>query len=63
MVLASQHRRYRDGACIDHGVERAICDLVEHDGVEGLASRFHAHMAQHKIASMFLKRIAIHKGL
>ena len=52
-----------DGAGIDHGVERPVDDLVEHDRVEGFAGGLDADMFQHRLAAMVLERIAVHEGL
>jgi len=52
-----------DGAGIDHGVERAVGHLVEHDRVERLAGRLDADMLQHRLAAIVLQRVAIHEGL
>jgi hypothetical protein len=51
-----------DGAGIDHGVERAVGHLVEHDRVERLASGLDADMLQHHLAAIVLQRVAIHEG-
>jgi len=52
-----------DGAGIDHGVERPVGDLVEHDRIEGFSRGLDADMAQHIVAPIVLKRAAIHEGL
>ena len=44
--LAQQQLGDRDGAGIDHGVERSVGDLVEHDRVERLAGRLDADLAR-----------------
>ena len=50
-----------DGAGIDHGVERAVGHLVEHDRVERPTRRLDPHMLQHRRAAIALKRIAVHE--
>ena len=52
-----------DGAGIDHGVERPVGDLVEHDRVERFAGRLDADMLQHVLAPVMLERVAVHEGL
>ena len=52
-----------DGAGIDHGVERPVGDLVEHDGVERLSGRLDPDFFQHTFPAMALKRIAVHERL
>ena len=47
----------------DHGVERAVGDLVEHDGVERLSRGLDADMGEHRVAAIALQRVAVHEGL
>ena len=61
--VAQHHLGDGDGAGIDHGVERAIGDLVEHDRVERLASGLDADLLEHGQAPIILKRVAVHEGL
>ena len=61
--FARHHRRDRDGAGIDHGVEGPVRDLVEHDGVERLACRLDADTVEHVGAAELLQREAMHEWL
>ncbi len=61
--VAGHHLGDGDGAGVDHGIERAVGDLVEHDGVERLAGGLDAHMLEHGGAAMALERVAVHEGL
>ena len=62
-VLPGHQRGHGDRAGIDHGVERPVGDLVEHDGIKGLAGGLDADMTQHIVAPVMLKRVAVHEGL
>ena len=61
--VARHQRGDGDGAGIDHGVERPVGDLVEHDGVERFARRLDADMVEHILAPVMLERVAVHEGL
>ena len=61
--VARHQRGHGDGAGIDHGVERPVGHLVEHDRVEGLAGGLDADMAQHVVAPIVLERVAVHERL
>ena len=61
--VARHQRGDGDGAGIDHGVERPVGDLVEHDRVERFAGRLDADMPQHVLAAIMLERVAVHERL
>ena len=61
--FARHQRGDGDGAGIDHGVERPVGDLVEHDRVESFPRRLDADMVQHVLAPVMLERVAVHEGL
>ncbi|MGB0056718.1 MAG: hypothetical protein WBQ20_08165 [Methyloceanibacter sp.] len=61
-VLPGHQRGHGDRAGIDHGVERPVGDLVEHDGIKGLAGGLDADMTQHIVAPVMLKRVAVELG-
>jgi hypothetical protein len=52
-----------DGAGVDHRVERAVGDLIEHDRVERLSGRLDADMLEHGFAAIAVERVAIHERL
>ena len=61
--VARHQRGYGDGAGIDHGVERPVGDLVEHDRIESFPRRLDADMVEHILAPVMLERVAVHEGL
>ena len=61
--VARHQRGHGDRAGVDHGVERPVGHLVEHDRVEGLAGGLDPDMAQHVVAPIVLERVAVHERL
>jgi hypothetical protein len=62
-VRAADERGGRDGARVDHRIQRRAADGVQADRVEGLAGGLHAHLGQHRLRAPVGQRGTVDEGL
>ena len=61
--VAGNERRRRDGACVDHRIERPAGTGFETDRVERIAARLDTHRVANPFAAAVLERNAVHQRL